>query len=121
MTDVTKDDLRDVRDTILTEMRDGFRGTNGRLDLLNGRVGRGEQGVARVDVRVKNLEREVFERPQPRVISAPGSIDAAVLAAEQRPALTRREVQVLVWVLGGVVAVCELLLRVLPHLRTMWP
>lgn len=62
MAEVTKADLRDLRDTIVEEMRLGFAGVHRRQDTTNGRVNEAEQDVARHDIRLKNVEREVFQR-----------------------------------------------------------
>ncbi len=50
---VTQDDLRDVRDTILTEMRSGFAGMHARQDKTNGRVGASEIQIALLKSRVR--------------------------------------------------------------------
>lgn len=62
MSDVTRDELRDLRDDIVELMTRGFDGVNLRLDKLNGRVGTSEVAIASGNVRVTNLEREVFKR-----------------------------------------------------------
>jgi hypothetical protein len=62
MGDVTRDELRDLRDDIVGRMTDGFSGVHQRLDTLNGRTSKGEVAIAAADVRMANLEREVFRR-----------------------------------------------------------
>jgi len=52
----TKDDLRDMRDTILGEMRGGFTGMFTRQDKTNGRLTEAEIAQARLDGRIKALE-----------------------------------------------------------------
>lgn len=54
--DVTKEDLHDVRDAIIGEMRGKFSETHGRLDVMNGRVGKVERLVDRHDERIKVVE-----------------------------------------------------------------
>lgn len=59
-TDVTKDDLRDLRDTLTEQIREGFRGVHARQDTTNGRIQKVELIAAEHGVRLKNVEREVF-------------------------------------------------------------
>lgn len=75
MSDVTRDELRDLRDDIVELMTRGFDGVNLRLDKLNGRVGTSEVAIASGNVRVTNLEREVFKRRE----SATDDADAHAL------------------------------------------
>lgn len=74
--DVTKDDVRDLRDTLLDEMRTGFAGVHERQDKTNGRVNHAHESLAAIDVRVKNVEREVFARP--RRMASPSNAAAAL-------------------------------------------
>lgn len=46
MSEITQDDLRDVRDTILEEMRLSRKETTDRLDRLNGTVGEHAKQIA---------------------------------------------------------------------------
>lgn len=63
MADVTRADLKESEDRIIHQMDRGFTGINTRLDELNGRVRKGEVAEAEHLTRIKNIEREVFERP----------------------------------------------------------
>lgn len=58
--EVDKNDLKDLRETIIEEMRAGFSGVYARQDQTNGRVRAGEIQSAEYNIRIKNLERECF-------------------------------------------------------------
>lgn len=60
MSDVTKDDLWDLRDTLTEQIREGFKGVHARQDTTNGRIQKAEVALAEYGVKLKNLEREVF-------------------------------------------------------------
>jgi hypothetical protein len=47
-------------------MEAGFEQINERLDVLNGRTGKGEIADAEIKARVVSLEKEVFQRPRRR-------------------------------------------------------
>lgn len=110
MTDVTRDELRDLRDDLAERLSSGFHGVNTRLDTLNGRTAKSEAAIAAGDVRLRNLEREVFDRRRRR--STDGDHEHA--GDENRPALTRRELK-LIWsfvtVVAGLVAWVVSILR----------
>lgn len=65
MSDVTREELRDMREDLVERMTQGFTGVHSRLDLQNGRVGKSEVLIAEVGVKMANLEREVFRRHKP--------------------------------------------------------
>src|SRR5687768_8120072 len=56
--EVTKEDLTELKRLI----ENGFKGVHDRQDVTNGRVQKGEIEQARADVRMTNVEREVFRR-----------------------------------------------------------
>ncbi len=74
--DVTRDDLRDLRDAIVGEMRAGFEGTHERLNLVNGRVGKVEAATAAHEAKISTLNREVFHR---RASDAAPPVDPAYI------------------------------------------
>jgi hypothetical protein len=107
MSVVTKEDLWDVRDTLSAEAMRGFGGVHERLDVLNGRVGRGEVQAGEHGVRLVNLEREVFKRRR---------TDAGDVTPEDRDAapITRRDLKVAGYVLTGAAGTIGFLVKVLP-------
>ena len=63
MSDVTREELRDMREDLVERMTQGFQGVHSRLDVLNGRVGKSEVALGEAGVRMTNVERELFRRP----------------------------------------------------------
>lgn len=68
MSDVTREELRELRLDLSDQMRLGFTGlraevagVNSRLDVLNGRTRTNEIAVSEQGAKVRNLEREVFK------------------------------------------------------------
>lgn len=59
---------REEFDRLYTTIDEGFRGTHERLDVLNGRIGKGEVAFAVSDARLASVEQEVFTHPQRRKI-----------------------------------------------------
>lgn len=114
MSDVTRDDLRDLRDTIVDEMRAGFRGVHERQDVTNGRISKAEADLGRLDVRAKNLEREVFDRHRPDA-PTPLPVEPSPAARDRR--ITERDVRMLLAGASAVVAIVTLLWKVLPFLH----
>lgn len=98
---VTKDDLRDVRDTIVEEMRAGFVGVYARQDKTNGRVSATEVVVGAHDVKLRNMEREVFRRRR--------SADSATNPDGPRRSIQQWDVLVFVAGVGATVAVLKAL------------
>lgn len=94
MGDVTREEFRELRDDLVDRMTAGFTGVHQRLDVLNGRVGKGEVAIGETCVRLTNLERETFRAPGRRVErdEQPGS------------GVTRRDVQMVAIGGGGIVA-----------------
>jgi len=54
--------LKELRDAVVKEMREGFSGVHIRQDTTNGRINKLELEQARQDERLKNTQREVFNR-----------------------------------------------------------
>lgn len=100
---VNKDDLHDVRDTLAEQMQMGFGGITARLDVLNGRVGKGEVSDAEHRIRLENLERSDRER---RAVPVQGA------AIEEQAAITRRDLKVAGGVVGAIIVGAELVFRV---------
>ncbi len=109
---VNKDDLHDVRDVLSEQMQLGFTGISTRLDVLNGRVGKGEvadavtdQRLGHVDQRLSAVEREILNR---RVT------DKTQESSDDQAALTRRDLKVTVGVLSALYVLAQILFKVLP-------
>jgi hypothetical protein len=96
MADVTREELRDLREDLVERLNTGFGGVHQRLDVLNGRTGKTEVAAAEASLRLTNVEREIFHRSRRHG-------GAGELRDEDRPALTRREWS-LVWGLLGTIA-----------------
>lgn len=89
--EVTKADLWDVRDKVVEAMVDGFKGVHDRQDKTNGRVNEAHGDLREHGTKIRNLEREVFERPR-RVAPAPAN--ASTKAPTDRR-ITERDVKML--------------------------
>ncbi len=108
----TKADLRDVRDQILDEVRSGNDRTHERLDVLNGRVGRGEVQAGKHDERLKNVEYEVFDR---RKQERRGTGES-----EKQP-IRRRDVTLVVAGGAALVAIVKFIAWIGPALQALAP
>ena len=109
---VNKDDLHDVRDTLSQQIQQGFNGMNARLDVLNGRVGKGEVSDAEHRIRLDNLEREAREKRAQPVQGA---------AIEEQAAITRRDLKVGVAVISGAIVLMQVLFKLIPWLAKVGP
>lgn len=104
---VNKDDLHDVRDLLGAQMQTGFGGINARLDVLNGRVGKGEVNDAEHRIRLDNLERlEREKRSQP----------VQGVAIEEQAAITRRDLKVAVAVISAMYLLAQVAFKLVPML-----
>jgi hypothetical protein len=101
MGDVTRDELRDLRNDIVGRMTDGFSGVHTRLDTLNGRTSKGEVAIAAADVRMTNLEREVFRR---RRVGSVDADDTGTPRVSASRAFGQREVQIFLAGGGALIA-----------------
>lgn len=102
---VNKDDLHDVRDSLAEQMRHGFGSITARLDLLNGRVGKGEVSDAEHRIRLDNLERiEREKRSAP--VNGP--------AIEEQAAITRRDLKVAVAVVSAMYVLAQIAFKLVP-------
>jgi hypothetical protein len=110
---VNKEDLHDVRDTLATQIQIGFSGLAARLDILNGRVGRGEVSDAEHRIRLDNLEREAREKRS--------ASPATGVGIEEQAAITRRDLKVSVAVLIGAWTIAQVLLKIVPWLAKVTP
>lgn len=109
----TKDDLRDMRDQILGEMRTGFDRTHARLDVLNGRVAKNETEIVKHAERIRTLFARLVERRQRDRRDEEGE-------TEKRP-ITRRDVALVVGGGAGLVAALKLLVWIGPALKAFAP
>lgn len=90
--------LKDVRDTILNEMRSGFTGVYARQDKTNGRLLTVEGEVVRHDERIKTLFRKLTHRhddgdhrqiTQRDVFICIGTVSATVAILKFLPTIVR--------------------------------
>lgn len=113
-TDVTKDDLWDLRDTLTEQIREGFRGVHARQDTTNGRIQKAEVALAEYGVKVKNLEREVFPPSGGRRKVDP--------VARPKGYVSERDVRVVLATLGTTGGVIAFFWKLLPAiLRAVTP
>lgn len=102
--------LRDVRDSILVEMRAGFERVNGRLDVQNGRIGKLEIEVGKHAERIKTLFARMFERRHHQRREEDEH--------EKRP-ITRRDVALVVGGGAGLLAAIKFLVWIAPALKAL--
>lgn len=113
---VTKDDLRDLRDTLTQQITEGFAGVHRRQDTTNGRISSAEVTLADHGARLKSVEHEVFPRHRRRPASGDAD-DAAAL--ELRQPITGRDVKIVWLTLAALVTLAELTLRIGPALARL--
>jgi hypothetical protein len=115
MTDSYREDLKGIRDEILDTLREGFRGVHARQDVTNGRVRAGEILTAEHSIRLKNIEREIFEKRDPfdRRRDESG-VHTVVRQIEDRP--WERDVKIVLGTLGSVGGVVLFFKQLLPWL-----
>lgn len=112
MSELTKDDLRDVRDTLSEQLRDGFAGAHSRLDALNGRMGKSEVAIGQHHVRLANVEHQVFQRRRGDPDDAdPGDGGAAAHM------IAERDVRLVLGTLAAATAVIGFFWKILPILH----
>lgn len=112
MSTLTREDLIDLRNMLSTRLDTGFSDLNERLDVLNGRVGRGEVDLGKHDIRLTNVEREVFRASTRR--PDPPDEDRRAPPEEDRLAITRRDVNVAIATVCGAGGVVTFLWKILP-------
>jgi hypothetical protein len=105
MSDVDRNDLQLLRDSIIDEMRAGFRGVHQRQDVTNGRLLKAEAEVTRHSERIKTL----FRISDRRRTEAGG--------VEENRRLTQRDVRIFSAGGGAVLAAFYFIKAVLPLLR----
>jgi hypothetical protein len=95
---LTVEDLIESREAILAVVKEGFAGVHRRQDVTNGRVGKIEDEIDKLEVqagrqdeRIRNIGKEVFNR-----------------RSSDRHAITRRDVTVAVAAAGVVFAFMKL-------------
>lgn len=108
MSDVaTKDDVRDMREVVLEEMRLGFQGVYQRQDKTNGRLLAVEERSTETKTKVKGLEHEVFERPH-RATASP---------RDRRHGITQRDLAIVMGTIGAMWAGLKALAWLIPFLK----
>ena len=60
--EITSDQFYRAIDSLKADLREDLQAIQGRLDVLNGRTGKSEVEIGRLDSRLKNTERELFRR-----------------------------------------------------------
>lgn len=85
----------------------GFAQVNGRLDTMNGRVGRGEVALAQHDVRLRNLERQIFHRRRE------DESDEAEFGSPKR-GITERDVKMVLATVAITITMLTTLTKILP-------
>jgi hypothetical protein len=116
-TAATREDLRDLRDTLADAMRDGFKGVHDRQDKTNGRVLKTEHDVIRMDVTLQAaLERikTIFKMLDRRLRREgdPQDEEGEYIDAPRRKQYSTK---VLVGsVVGATLAISEALQRIIP-------
>lgn len=114
LSDGFKNDLRDLRDVLTEQIRDGFKGVHERQDVTNGRVGKGEVELGRQDTRLTNMERELFRRRRGDRARGDGEDAHRQPTAAEDKALTRRDLYTVVATLGAAGAFWAFVVKVLP-------
>ena len=108
---ITRDDLSDLRN----DVREGFSGIHARLDITNGRIGKAEVDIAQHDVRIKNVEREVFHRRRDDRDDRSDDDQDRRRDYDDR-AITQRDVRVVFITLGSAGSVILFFWKILPAL-----
>jgi hypothetical protein len=111
---INKDDLHDVRNQLGEQMQRGFLQITTRLDILNGRVGKGEVESAIQRVRLDGLEGDVKERRSTDAIAR--KAEPLTTAEEDQAAITRRDLKVAVAVIGAIYIIGQFLFKAGPWL-----
>lgn len=114
---VTAREFEAAMEALRLQMQAGFAQVNGRLDKVNGRVGRNDDAIAELrprvaadGVRLKNLEREVFQRSAPRDDDAASTKKRDAIAIEIP--MNAKTISVLLLAVAGLVtALITLLVR----------
>ena len=118
----TAAEVRDMRDQILREMTQGFKGVHHRQDIANGRTAKLEDATARMDERVETIcdrletvekENEAFHLHRRSTDPVPSAKDAKDSGDDRR--ITQRDVR---WVALGAGAAIGLI-KLLPWLASL--
>ena len=109
--------LNDVRDQLSKQIDAGFNRINMRLDILNGRVGKGEVESAQHGMQLKNIERELFpaggrRKTDPDERPAPVPLPSLV---------SNRDVRMVVAGVTGTIGVLAFFTKLLPMLLKALP
>jgi hypothetical protein len=109
---VGKDDLKEVRDEIIEEMRDGFRGVFQRQDTTNGRVREGEIRAATHDIRIKHLEQGFEKQRDP--FDRRHHDSGVIPEVKAEPKISERDVKLVLGTLGSAGTVLVFFKQILP-------
>jgi len=115
--DITRADIERMENRLTTLAKDGFDGVNSRLDVLNGRVGKGEVLTGEHRVRLENLERQVFTRQERHEHEETAREKREHEGASESRSITRRDVAVFLAGGGGVYAVIKVVQELVQALR----
>lgn len=99
--------LNDVRDQLGKQIEAGFLRVNTRLDILNGRVGKGEIESAIHQAKLENLEREIFPRGGRRKVDP---------IARPKGNISERDVRVVLATIGIQTSALLFVFKVLPYI-----
>lgn len=100
--------VRDMRDQILREMHQGFKGVHHRQDQTNGRIQKLEDDRGRHDERIEDLEEESESFHQHRRATDPKPDDEGDGEGDNRR-LTQRDARLFVFGAGAAVGLFKLL------------
>lgn len=106
MSEINREDIRDLREEILKQIESGFLRVNTRLDIINGRVGKGEIESATHQAKLANLEREIFPRGGRRKIDP---VD------RPKGSISERDVRIVLATIGIQTSVLLFFFKVLPY------
>jgi TolA-binding protein len=95
-----KDYIRERDEAADSRNVERFRGINDRLDRLNGSVARHERELGEQSTKIKNLEREVFERQRRAARATDTGMISLFEKADEKPAITKGDVRKLIVVVG---------------------
>ena len=76
--EITRDEFYRAVDSLKSDLREDLQAIQGRLDVLNGRTGKNEVEIGRLDTRLKNTEHEIFRRRRD------DAQDAAIASGRQK-------------------------------------
>lgn len=98
-----KDDLRDLRDQLMIELRNGFTGVHARQDITNGRLNGVEKTQSAHDAKIEGLQREVYRRQEIRRNGdpLPSDVETAPPAVSGGRIVSQRDVAIVLSTVGA--------------------